>query len=60
MNERIFNIAYEALQTIQEVSDILLDERINNEQTYAMAKAIQRIAITSKYMMYKEKEEADN
>lgn len=56
MNEKIFNIGYEALTQIMELSDIILDEKLNEIQKYTLTKAIQRIAIQSKYMMFEEKE----
>lgn len=63
MNEKIFNIGTDALTTIQELCTCLIENEQDDHSQYTLIKAIQRIAIQSKYMMYIEKEnneKADN
>lgn len=56
MNEEIYNIAYDALTTIMELSGIILDdETIDAASAYTIVKSIRKISVQTKQIMFEKK-----
>lgn len=60
MNEEIYNIGYDALTTIMELTDCLIENPQDDRSQYTIIHAIKKIAIQSKYIMFEKKEKANN